>query len=290
MLDQPETALPYLWGLGMVAGIAFSLYWSRQARLIENTPTSRLRSASQGFIELEGTAREPFGQILASPLSGARCVWWEYEVSTRNSSSNNNRWRRISSGRSDHRFVLDDGTGHCQVIPGGAQVITEDEETWYGNTPWPTPSLVRSNPWGLGDQNYRYRERRIRSHIKLYVLGEFRTRRASENWNLKTRMRELLVAWKKNHPALLTRFDKNRDGQIDQMEWEKAQQAAKQEAAQEQNALADAPPEQILCKPGYGQPFIISTYPGRVLARRRWQQTVAALAASTACAVMLFWR
>lgn len=283
---MPATVLSFFWGSGMVAGIAFALYWSRQARLIANTPTSRLRAASQGFVQVAGTAREPFGQELVSPLSGARCVWWEYEVNARRD-GDSTQWRRIASARSTQGFVLDDGTGRCQVIPDGANIITEDEETWYGNTPWPVPDVVRSGLLVFGDQNYCYRERRIRSHISIHVLGEFRTRRAREHWNLKTRMRELLTAWKKNHPALLARFDQNHDRKIDQMEWEQARNAARQEAAQEENQLADALPEQMLCKPKYGQPFIISTYPWRALIRRRWQQAMAAFAVSILCAFML---
>lgn len=66
-----------LW-LAVAAGISlFSLRKGhrqfKRARLIEDMPTSKIRSASQGYTELIGVA-ENRGVTLSSPLSGSPCV------------------------------------------------------------------------------------------------------------------------------------------------------------------------------------------------------------------------
>ena len=49
-------------------------------RLIENTPTAKIRSAVQGYVELNGQTRLMEGPVIVSPLSGKSCVWYRYKV------------------------------------------------------------------------------------------------------------------------------------------------------------------------------------------------------------------
>ena len=66
----------------------------RRYQAIADTPTSKIRSASQGYVELSGTiekADSPDIQPLSGPLTGLPCVWYRYSIE---------RYRR--SGKSSH--------------------------------------------------------------------------------------------------------------------------------------------------------------------------------------------
>ena len=54
--------------------------WWNHSRMIEDVPTSRVRSASQGHVELVGYARMMDGPVIVSPLSRKSCVWYRYKI------------------------------------------------------------------------------------------------------------------------------------------------------------------------------------------------------------------
>ena len=58
MADQSDFGFWLLWLVAAVAGGAwFAFRWLHIARMIEDTPTSRIRSAAQGYVELAGRCR-----------------------------------------------------------------------------------------------------------------------------------------------------------------------------------------------------------------------------------------
>ena len=62
----------------VIAAISL-LAWAgnyRRWRLIVDTPTSRIDSAAQGYVELAGTAHWPGDTPLSSELAGVPCCWY----------------------------------------------------------------------------------------------------------------------------------------------------------------------------------------------------------------------
>ncbi|RKZ95376.1 MAG: hypothetical protein DRQ43_05505, partial [Gammaproteobacteria bacterium] len=63
---------------------AASLYvifrYFHRSRMIDDTPTSKIRSAHQGFVELEGEGRLMKGMPIVSPLSNKQCLWYQYSI------------------------------------------------------------------------------------------------------------------------------------------------------------------------------------------------------------------
>jgi len=57
-----------------ITGFIGAFYFFSRKRMMENTPTSRIRSAAQGFVELEGTGLLLEGPPIIAPLSGMTCV------------------------------------------------------------------------------------------------------------------------------------------------------------------------------------------------------------------------
>ncbi|HSW13046.1 MAG TPA: hypothetical protein VLI06_09430, partial [Solimonas sp.] len=128
---------------------------------IEDIPTSRLRGAAQGFVELHGRAAAlPQDSALHAPLSGEDCVWWACRVYRLRSSGDKKRWELVRDEASALPFVVDDGSGLGLVLPAGA-----DAES------------VRWRQWEP-DSTTRHVEGTIRAGDELYVLGELQTLRA----------------------------------------------------------------------------------------------------------------
>ena len=124
-----ENRQAILFALVVIAAIAFFAWMLSLRRLLamSGTPTSRIASAAQGYVELVGRGRShPDFQVL-SRLTFLPCVWYRFIVEQRNSK---NKWERVSSGRSDESFMLHDGSGLCVVDPDHAEVIPRRKEVW----------------------------------------------------------------------------------------------------------------------------------------------------------------
>ena len=146
-------------------------------RLIENTPTARIRSLAMGMVELNGRV-EPRSRVVA-PFSGHECVYWEIEIQTLANSKNGSKaWNTVHRNRSGHPFYLRDETGLAMVMPMGAQCRTSfgvSEETMGLGVPEPYASymaergLALRHLWAVG--RMRFQERQLEAGQGVYVLG-----------------------------------------------------------------------------------------------------------------------
>ena len=118
---------------GLAISMAFSVgacvgggWWCikrlSEARFLLNTPTSKIRSAAQGYVELYGVLDElPDGQLRA-PLTGTPCLWWRFKIEEYDDDGKRKRWRVIESGVSEALVRLKDATGECLINPKDAEV------------------------------------------------------------------------------------------------------------------------------------------------------------------------
>lgn len=254
-----KTADPMLFWIFLAFAIGASVIcwvqWfkkTKRARLIEDVPTSTIRSAAQGYTELIGNAEFlPDGKIV-SPLSGRSCVWYSYKVERRERDSDGKRdnWRTIENVTSEHLFMMEDDTGKCIVDPDFAEVETYEKQTWYGNTRNPGFSPNKRGMLDGVNAEYRYTERWIEPAEMLYAIGNFETEGTGEELaSVRDDVRVVLNKWKQHPEVYLKRFDKNNDGQIDEQEWAAARRAAKQEVEQERMKMAGLPAVHVMRKP-----------------------------------------
>lgn len=72
--DAPEFWFVSLAALGFSALSFIKAFKGlHRSRLLEDTPTSLVRSASQGYVEFEGTGRRLDGEPVIAPLTGTAC-------------------------------------------------------------------------------------------------------------------------------------------------------------------------------------------------------------------------
>ena len=254
--------------------------WSH-ARTIEDVPTSKIRSAHQGYVELEGQGRHFGDEPLVSPLTGKACLWYRFKVEKKEVSYGHDnartRWRTVRNGCSDEPFCLEDETGLCVVDPDGAAVTVSDTLTWYGDSELPVDvPLLGTGRIGC-DGRYRYSESLILEGQPLYAMGEFRTQNAVSGYSVAERTRDIIREWKRNPQHLLAGFDANKDGELDQREWARVRNEARRQAEQTFAEEARQPDLHVLGKPRHKRhPYFLSTYPQDKLTRRyRWIAAVA---------------
>ena len=254
-----------------LAALYFSFYHLHRARLIEDTPTARIRSAPQGYVELIGEAAMMPGEPIISPLSATPCCWWRYRVERKHDKG----WRTVRTEKSKGLFLIRDATGECILDPEDATVTPSERSVWFGPNATPTAGPDRGigtthskfNRFGLlisvnttfgGD--YRYTEELILPGDPLYAIGLFSSlgemdRQAMRDDMIKERLRQ----WKADHAALLERFDHNRDGKIDLDEWESARRAAKRDVTREQMKEDQQPIHTLSSTGSNRRPLLIST-------------------------------
>lgn len=163
---------------GGAAAFGYGLHLRRTQRLIENTPTSPVRSLPMGFVEVAGTA-EPDGEPLRSPFTDQACVYYESRVQELRGGGRSRRWVTIAAEQSSEPFYLRDGGGRVLIVPMGATARLSREQVLTNLWPDALPDHIRRTlqrlnmptaSW-LGPRRIRCRERIIASGAPLYVLG-----------------------------------------------------------------------------------------------------------------------
>ncbi|MFI4889853.1 MAG: GIDE domain-containing protein [Steroidobacterales bacterium] len=277
-------------------GFWFGFKSLSKSRAIQNTPTSRIRSAAQGYAEFTGVGALPPRVTIKGPLTGLQCAWWHYQIQERGGIGPRNGWLTVDTLTSETPFLLDDGTGQCLVDPRGAEVVSHVRTVWYGATRWPEYRL----PPGAGflgklfdalmsRGRYRYMERRLNVDEPLYALGEFRTSGEIGVSDPEDRIAQVLHEWKANQAQLLERFDANHDGKIDAAEWDQVRAAARAQVLAIHKAHELEPTAPVLTDPGDGRAFLLAASDHASLARRFRLRAIAGIGGFVACVAALAW-
>lgn len=246
----------------------------RRYRIMEDTPTSLLRSAAQGYNEFEGHAKLLPGEPIVAPLTKHTCVWYWYKVEEKQSHYTRGRsrtsWHLCETGTSDGLFSLAGQTGSAIIDPDDAEVIPSISDVWYGTSSYPQsgPGSFVAKHWLVGGR-YRYSEKRIHENDSLYVLGQLNSLRRLGVSSLEEKISVLLQHWKKSPVDVLRRFDMNRNQVIDAQEWATAVVAAKKQIAEERPTLQLGAADNLIEKPlDSRQPYVLSAIPQEKLITR----------------------
>ncbi len=262
---------PRFWQAALAIAAPLCFYFGfrnwRLARLIDDTPVSRVRSAAQGYVELCGIARMGEGPPTIAPLTQLPCAWWMYRIEHHTGTGRDAHWETINRAASVAPFQLVDETGACMVGPIGADVRPGHRDCWRGALPWPTAPGGGRRDFGLGIGDYRYTEHRLNVGEQVSVIGEFRTLGGVGSADTTVEVMRLLAEWKQDQGGLLQRFDTNHDGVLSQAEWERARAAARA-LIEQQAPRAAAPTESVIVKPDNNRPFLIAASDLKTLARK----------------------
>ncbi len=170
----------WLWAIvGAIGGLV--LFYRgfavlQRKHLILNTPTSKIRSAALGLVEVNGLAAGPY--LIKAPVTGKACYYYRTIGWELRQSGKNKEWRKVADESLHVPFYIDDNTDVLLVNPQGAETdLHRDFREEYGNSFFSSdemPEAVRSFlvRYGVsGDHRVRVEEYCIKPKNALFILG-----------------------------------------------------------------------------------------------------------------------
>ena len=273
-------------GVGALLFLFGFLRRMRRDRLLADTPLMHIRSAAQGYVKVQGSARPAGATPAAAPLSGRQCVWWDFRVAEQyRDSRGRTEWRTVESATSVELFVLADDDAQCLVGPVRAEVTPSRSNTWYGSESRPLSGPPAVNT-ALLMGSFRYTESLLDVDAELCVAGELRSH--SETGDLPAALAAKLHEWKQDPQRLLERFDADRDGQLNAAEWDAARAAAAQEC-EAQKLSSDIARISVISEPADGRPFLISPRGPAGMEKREWRMAWLYFALGLVCVWVCAW-
>ena len=178
-----------LFGVILLFGGLYIFYVSlknlKLKRLIENIPTSRMRSVAMGLAELKGRI-EVNNKILEDPFDKKKCVYWRVHIEERVKRGKHGKWITRHKAKDHVPFYISDESGSVLVKLKGANMDDVRRDSQYET------ALLFSEKLPLNVRNYcnknriRFRrffggKKRMRCRItylepndSIYVLGHAR--------------------------------------------------------------------------------------------------------------------
>jgi hypothetical protein len=243
--------------LAAAAGCGFLIRYGfrtlREKNMIENVPSSPIRSVAMGLSEIKGHA--PAQATLSAPLSSAPCHYFRYQVEEERSRGKGGKeWVTVDQGESNVPFHVEDPTGRILVNPAGAELLLKRD-------------YERIEPGaGWFGKRKRYREWRIDPTEFVYTLGTVSKLR-DEISEGREHLREKLQQAKRD-PETIKRFDLDGSGALDEQEWAGAVAVIKDDLMREEAARPAEEPQSnlVVGKGDLETTFIISDRDERSIA------------------------
>jgi E3 ubiquitin ligase len=188
-----DTKLEFWAAVGVFVGIVLfvrGFIMLRFKRLILNTPTSRVRSASMGLVEISGMAKGP--TTIPSGITGEACYYYRAVAWELQQSGRNREWKQVASESLYVPFFVEDATGKMLVDPQGADLdlhrnFKDEFDTSFFSSrrdmlPENAAKFLMRN--GIGYTNsIRLEEYCIKPDFPLFVLGTLGNNPHRERWD-----------------------------------------------------------------------------------------------------------
>jgi hypothetical protein len=182
VVSTPRTAAWAVVGAGFGVYLfyrGFSILQRR--RLILNTPTSKIRSASIGLVEVSGLAVGP--RTLVAPITGASCFYYRTVAWQLKKSGKSEKWEIVAEECMHLPFYLDDNTGCVLVDPQDAEMdIHRDFHEEFSGSLFSSSFEAPANVFAFlgrhgvsSDRKTRVDEYCIKPKNALFIMGTLAT-------------------------------------------------------------------------------------------------------------------
>jgi hypothetical protein len=178
------TGMPLIFGLvffiiGFVLFVA-GFYFYKKKQLIEDTPTSKVRSLAMGLVELFGQVIPIQERVFKSPFTEKDCVYYQFTVQEYRQSGKHAHWVTVKKGEKRDLFYLKDDTDMVLVDPTDASIEAakdyECESGWGKDPPESVLRFLAANNIAFegflgANKTMRYQEHVIVPNQNLYIMG-----------------------------------------------------------------------------------------------------------------------
>ena len=163
--------------IALLCGVAARQSMRKQKRLAD-TETSRIGRLRAGFAEVKGRAR-PARELVVSPLSKTRCVYFRFHVEEHVQRGKHSYWRTVIDDKRDAGVMVDDGSGAAAVRLDEAELLLKpDIHAKSGTFNDASPELEatmaeygKSTKGWIFNKSMRYSETLLCEGDELYVIG-----------------------------------------------------------------------------------------------------------------------
>ncbi len=177
--------------VGAAAGVVLFIrgfMMLREKRIIMNTPSSKIRSAAMGLVEVSGMARGP--QTIPAGITGEPCYYYRAIAWQLRQNGKNESWKKVADESLYVPFFVDDSTGRLLVDPQGAELDVhcnfKDE---IGSSFFRTNELMPADVNGFLVRNgltlserTRLEEYCLKPEYPLFVLGTLGQTSGNPQW------------------------------------------------------------------------------------------------------------
>lgn len=172
---------PWFWpAVGAGAGLYFfvrGFQLLQRKRLIMNTPSSKIRSAAMGLVEVSGLATGPY--TLTAPITGVPCYYYRTLVWQWKQHGKGSSWVKEADESLHVPFYLDDGTARVLVDPQGADLdIHRDFQEEFSHSLFSSSLEIPANITGFlsahgvdTSAKVKIEEYCIKPRNALFILG-----------------------------------------------------------------------------------------------------------------------
>lgn len=178
----------FIWLVVLVVFAAIAIYgyyFSEAAKIrraLKAAPRVTIAEAQQGsVVKIAGRVR-PVTELLAAPLTGRKCVYFEATVEEYRSSGKSGRWVEIIREAESSDFLVEDGTGRALVKTAAMKpLLVKDSTLTSGFLNDASADLEaflqkhgKSSTGWIFNKNLRYKEGVFEPGETVSVLGQCR--------------------------------------------------------------------------------------------------------------------
>jgi hypothetical protein len=180
LLVLPINQLTVLSALATVGGLYFFFVGFRmlsRKRVLLNTPTSKIRSATMGLVEVNGMATGPYTML--APITGKPCFLY-HTTAWQQREGKEKQWEKVVDETLHVPFFVDDSTGQLLIEPLGANLDLhrdfreEYDKSFFSSDLDSIPARVGAflNQHGIvASRSLRIEERLIKPEDELFIAG-----------------------------------------------------------------------------------------------------------------------
>lgn len=193
----------------------------KQKRMIENIPTSKIRSVAMGLVEIFGEVIPTEKKILKSPFSNEDCVYYRYKVQEYRNTGKNSRWVTVKKDEKGIPFFIRDSTGSVLVDPRGAKIDISRRNEYRSGMGSDPPEQVNkfmsshdmsfNSLFGI-NKKMRFMEWFLGVNEKIYVMGTAKDNPFLEETKAKSGVEDVMIG-KGRHEKIFYMSNK-KEGEI----------------------------------------------------------------------------
>jgi hypothetical protein len=195
-------------GLVSLLLLFMSFTFFKRKRIIENIPTSKVRSLALGLVEVVGIVTEP-KEVFLSPITKKECAY--YHLLIEETGDEEGRSFTYVNEEKQAEFYLQDSTGKILIEPELGEFYFDKKnnffETYYGKVPPEVERLLKgSNYVQKRNKGIKVSEKCLPINSQAHILGSVEKSKEFGSLKIKRGRDKILIIGRADQKTLAKKF------------------------------------------------------------------------------------